>query len=61
MEMCIRDSRENSDKTYTLRAVKTTQTNSNDKEFSMTNDLAGITVETNKICLLYTSVTRSSP
>ena len=41
--------RENSDKTYTLRAVKTTQTNSNDKEFSMTNDLAGITVETNKM------------
>ena len=41
--------RENSAKTYTLRAVKTTQTNSNDKEFSMTNDLAGITVETNKM------------
>ena len=41
--------RENSDKTYTLRAVKTTQTNSNDKEFSMTNDLAGITVETHKM------------
>ena len=41
--------RENIDKTYTLRAVKTTQTNSNDKEFSMTNDLAGITVETNKM------------
>lgn len=41
--------RENSDKTYTLRAVKTTQTNSNDNEFSMTNDLAGITVETNKM------------
>ena len=41
--------RENSDKTYTLRAVKTTQTNSNDKQFSMINDLAGITVETGKV------------
>ena len=41
--------RENSDKTYTLRKVNTTQTNSNDKQFSMINDLAGITVETGKV------------
>jgi len=41
--------RENSDKTYTLRKVNTTQTNSVDTEFSMTNDLAGITVETGKV------------
>ena len=40
--------RENSDKTYTLRKVNTTQTNSNDKQFIMINDLAGITVETGK-------------
>ena len=37
--------RENSDKTYTLRKVNTTQTNSNDKQFIMINDLAGITIE----------------
>ena len=41
--------RENSDKTYTLRKVNTTQTNSVDSQFSMTNDLAGITVETDKV------------
>ena len=40
--------RENSDKTYTLRKVNTTLSNTNDKQFSMTNDLAGITVETGK-------------
>ena len=37
--------RENSDKTYTLRKVNTTLSNMNDKQFSMTNDLAGITIE----------------
>ena len=37
--------RENSDKTYTLRKVNTTLSNTNDKQFSMTNDLAGITIE----------------
>ena len=41
--------RENSDKTYTLRKVNTTLSNTNDKQFSMTNDLAGITVESSKM------------
>ena len=41
--------RENSDKTYTLRKVNTTLSNTNDKQFSMTNDLAGITVESGKM------------
>ena len=41
--------RENSDKTYTLRKVNTTLSNTNDKQFSMTNDLAGITVERGKM------------
>ena len=41
--------RENSDKTYTLRKVNMTLSNANDKQFSMTNDLAGITVESGKM------------
>ena len=41
--------RENSDKTYTLRKVNMTLSNTNDKQFSMTNDLAGITVESGKM------------
>ena len=41
--------RENSDKTYTLRKVNTTLSNTNDTQFSMTNDLAGITVESGKM------------
>ena len=37
--------RENSDKTYTLRAVNTTLGNEDNSKFSMTNDLAGISID----------------
>ena len=37
--------RENSDKTYTLRAVNTTLGNVDNSKFSMTNDLAGISID----------------
>ena len=37
--------RENSDKTYTLRAVNTTLGNKDNSKFSMTNDLAGISID----------------
>ena len=49
MDNTIVTFRENSDKTYTLRKVNTTLSNTNDKQFSMTNDLAGITVESGKM------------